>query len=299
MSLICLLEQPNLILQKPVSYFLGTEFPLLFFSYFKKRLKEVISVRAIDLEEVKLNDLKAELSLTFLGNKSLYWFGNIDDCSSKTKDDFFSLIKNYSGPNIIVFFTTEDLVRIEIQKFSCEIEKNNIQKLSEFLQIKYVDRVLKNAENLKLDQIILLSLYSNVIGSRSKEFVDIWQDKIIKTESSLFTLSSLFFTKDKKRFFEYWLKIKESYQDTFWTVFWLDQSFRAYWFLKYKNDKDFKNMKKISFKLPFSFINSDFKKNSLEGLSLLQSAVFQADCFLKQGLGQDNLEYSLVKYLNS
>jgi hypothetical protein len=307
MKIISIIENLELAIKNPVICFTGKEFPLLFFSVFKQKLNEskIIKVKSLDVQELKLDILKSELSSTFLGTKLFYWLGNIDNASSRLKEDIILFVSEYKGPNVISFFTSENF-NIDSgngYNFLCEIEKKYLYKFYAFITGKTnnnLDLFFKNFDSdLNIDSIILLFYYFNVLGSRFNSFFLEWKDRLIKTESSLFTLTSLFFSKSKTGFFKYWYKIKISYPDTFWTVFWLDQSFRAYWFLEFKKNKDFKNLKRISFKLPFSFINGDFRKNNSDNLLKLQDSLYLTDCSLKLGLGINQLELALVKYINS
>lgn len=306
MNFLEIVNNLNFIKQSSVLVFTSKNFPILFFYLLKQRLKaeKVIEVKSINLEEINFNDLISELSFSFLGNRSFFWLGNIDNLSAKIKQDLLLFVQNYKGPNILSFFSSEDCgveSKVEIPAIDDFTTKqiifnfciNNKKAIDTKAFFEKFDNVLN------VDQVILLSNYANVVGLRSNEFFKNWSSKIVQSESSIFTLTTYFFSKNLKQFLNYWLKIKDNFPDTFWTVFWMDQAFRAYWFIFYKQQKDYKNMKKVSFKLPFSFINGDFQKSSLSVLLQLQDDLYMADCNLKQGFGSYDIELSLINYLNS
>ncbi|OGB83445.1 hypothetical protein A3F66_00250 [candidate division TM6 bacterium RIFCSPHIGHO2_12_FULL_32_22] len=299
MNLFELLDNLNLILDNNVIYFQGDSFLYLFFSIFKRKLKEknIISVKSVDLSEMDFASFKTEINFTFLGNRVFYWLGNIDSYTTKIKTELIYFLEKYDGPNIISFFSSDRDISFDKIKFGL-VESDKVSKLAQFVFDSKInsDKFLDKFGKLDIDQVIILLYYSKTLGARYKNFLSDWSDQVIETESSLFTLSSLYFSKQKSQFLEYWQKIKSSYSDTFWTVFWQDQLFRAYWFIYYKEQKDPKNLKKISYKLPFSFINGDYKKHSLKELQSTQNRLYITDCTLKQGFGDFQLDFLLIKH---
>ena len=298
MNLFDLIDNLNLILDNNVIYFQGDSFLYLFFSIFKKKLREknIIFVKSLDLSETDFSSFKADVNFTFLGNRLFYWLGNVDGYSTKVKSELISFLEEYDGPNIISFFSSDSDLSFNKIKFGL-VESDKVSKLARFIFDSKInsDKFLDNFGKLNIDQVIILLYYSKTLGVKYKNFISDWSDMIVQTESSLFILSSLYFSKQKSQFLEYWQKIKSSYSDTFWTVYWQDQLFRAYWFIYYKEQKDSKKIQKISYKLPFSFINGDYRKHSLEELKETQNSLYITDCNLKHGFGDYLLDFLLIK----
>src|SRR3990167_9592183 len=109
MNLFDLIDNLNLILDNNVIYFQGDSFLYLFFSIFKKKLREknIIFVKSLDLYETDFSSFKADVNFTFLGNRLFYWLGNVDGYSTKVKSELISFLEEYDGPNIISFFSSD------------------------------------------------------------------------------------------------------------------------------------------------------------------------------------------------
>ena len=284
-----LLLQHNII-----NFYSAEEYPVLLFSFLLKDASSKIEVRFIDLKEQKIEDLVSEVNMSFLGSRILFWFSDISQLSERDSKAFYNLIKNYNGSNILVFYSKEKLsvqcqtaISILLDDIKSEIEFRSFAKLifdpiSRSLDFN-IKKFFKKRQKFSLDQAFLLSYYGSTLGVASDEFLDSWFDAIIISQESIFNLTSLLFAKNRE-FIKAWHKIKDVYAPAFWTTFWSDQFFRAYWYVYYQNHKDFSNAKKISYKLPFSFINYDWKKVKLADLASAHNYFYNLDCDVKNNL---------------
>jgi len=78
--------------------------PFLFEALFKKIAP--VAPTLINLSLHSAPEIKAMLSQTILGEIKLLWFANISETTKTQQKYFFDSIANYSGPHIVVFFSS-------------------------------------------------------------------------------------------------------------------------------------------------------------------------------------------------
>jgi hypothetical protein len=116
-------------------------------------------------------------------------------------------------------------------------------------------------------------------------------------ELSLFTLSQYFFARDGMRFFKQWSILKDQYAAPFWISFWSEQLWRASSFIELSEQHNFAEAKRISFKLPFSFIQRDWKNVTVQELKRAHDVLYHCDCAIKNGGDPNVLELFYTDYL--
>src|SRR3990172_12564353 len=81
-----------------------THYPLLFASYCAQLLKKNAPLRmsTFDLTAFDEHELKAQLSTSFLGNRSIYWIGNINALDARKQKPLMQYLMNYHGPHIVI-----------------------------------------------------------------------------------------------------------------------------------------------------------------------------------------------------
>jgi len=309
MNLVTFIQDAQVVLNNRVIVFTGQAYPLLFFSAFLQQLKaqRVYNVQSIDLTRHAFEDILPQLELSFLGQASFFWFSDVTALDERTRKTFLAYSAAYKGPNKLAFFIPEE----DWQKNASTVTCNAIQHVDEFKALAawlMPDKKNVTAQGslflqraggtLSIDQAIMLIFYSAAVGNRSEAFVEQWLDKLSVPEQSLFTLSSLLFAKKPKQFLAYWQVVQSLYSDVFWTTYWSEQSFRAYWFVYHCFQKNMAEAKKIGFRLPFSFMQSDWRKTSLQELSVLHDAMYTLDCSLKNG-GSASFDLIFARFLSS
>jgi hypothetical protein len=122
---------------------------------------------------------------------------------------------------------------------------------------------------------------------------------IIAPKSSLFTLSTYFFAKDARLFFPLWVRISHEYSPQFWVVYWAEQLWRAHGFLQLhkKNKKD--DAKKIAFRLPFGFIQREWRNYSVRELRNAHAMMYEIDFRLKNGSDDYILDFFFSKFFTN
>lgn len=267
------------------------DYPLLFIRSLLEKINDHVPVRVIDIKEQSFDELASALHVSFLGMKQWFWFGDVHLYSEKEKQQFLKLIQTYQGPHHIAFFSADkeaSLAKhvISIHDCSSEQEFHDLVTRWHGPVSKSLSHAIpyffKKRKQFTPDQILLLADYGSLSGNLLSTFMDEWFDRLIVSQDSLFTLSSLFFGRQSS-FLTTWYSLKQLYPPVFWTTYWSEQLFRASAYIKAQEKKDVKEARSISFKLPFSFINHDWKKISLTELAHLHDSMYQLDCSLKQG----------------
>ncbi len=302
----------NQFLNEKVICFKGQNYPILFFQSFFNNLKtNNINRNFIDLNEIDLNSFKQQTSQSFLGNNLFYWLGNISECPEKKISEFIGYFNSYTGPHYIGFFVDESYLKGSKNKFfviNCAdiVDINSINDLLIFwpkekhkIIINFVQRILIKYKKLNLDQIFLIINYATLMGNKYLDFIELWLEKILIPEQSLFQLSKYFFAKDSTSFFKYWNSISESYPPVFWTTYWSEQIFRAYNFLYFQQMGKFVQAKQIAFRLPFSYIQYDWKKHTLNELQDAHNKIYLIDYSLKNGGSEIQLDCFYAKFLEN
>jgi len=307
-------QDPSFLQDTVVLHFKAKkEYPLLFFSFVMKKFKDILSfdVETINLERQEKTAIKAKLSTTFLGQKKLYWLEDISALKSKDRQLWSAYLKNYTGPNVAAFFSNESLkvkpagktITVQIDDF---VDQKMLVKLVGICAkpisksfLKVILSLFDMHKNLTLDLVCMLMNYGFLVGRKYKEFSDTWVHKIISPQKSLFTLSQYFFDKNPKMFFKLWLAIKEDFPETFWVVFWSEQVWRACNVVKYMQNRQMADARKISYRLPFAFMQRSWRKFTPDELVNAHNFLYSVDFSLKNGGASFSLDLFYSKFLHS
>ena len=146
-----------------------------------------------------------------------------------------------------------------------------------------MNQIYKIKNSYSLDELYLLKNYQDLLGADSKIFYQSWIARLVTADTSLFTLSQLFFEKKEKEFLKLWLQIKPLYSDMFWISYWSDQVYRAYFFIRFTHEENYATSKQVSFGLPFSFLKQTYKTYQLHELQGFHQAMYAIDIALKNG----------------
>jgi hypothetical protein len=298
MNIIQFLESLNkksVIEQYPNVGFFGQQYPLSFFSRLLRLLRSAgCDIRYLDVLTIDEHTLRAQLSMSFLGERCLYW---LSDLSSAKKEQSWLLAyaQSYKGPHALWFFsskvfgskTIEIPEVIDIQTFhilarelSYPIKENSV-----------VGQLFEMCPTLQFEDGLKLMQYATLMSkSHNNEFITNWLNKLMSPQASLFTLSSLFFAKKSRDFFALLSSLEDEYQPVFWFSFWSEQLFRARWFIHYVRAKQVVEAKAIAYKLPFTFIKKDWQLYTCEQLEQAHSAMYTLDYRFKNGGSPEQLE---------
>ncbi len=288
--------------------FKGQEYSLLFFSLLMQKMHTVhdIQVQTLSVQEAELSSIKSQLSMSFLGINQMFWLGNLADLDEKKKRAWLAYISTYTGPHMLVFFLDEaDGTKIDFVDLPPVMNETLYQALQLFFKPdlagkskQFNKKLFADYDKMSLDTTCMILEYQTVVGTGTQEFIDEWLPKIVASDKSLFTLSQYFFSKSSTSFMKLWHDVRAEYPDVFWVTFWSEQIWRAYYVAKLYQEKKIVDAKKISYRLPFSFLQRDWRKSTLTELRNAHDYVYNLDYALKNGSGENGLDLFFTKFFS-
>lgn len=166
------------------------------------------------------------------------------------------------------------------------------------LDQRRIDELFAKADSLDLDRACLLLEYLQVMGGQSKEFFEHWLHQLVVPQSSLFRLSQYFFARQRTSFLKYWHAVKDEYPEQFWISYWSDQVWRAAFYCKYMQDRKLADAKKIGYRLPFSFLQKDYRTITFNELLEIHESLYTLDYNLKHGGSPAGLDVVLTSFFS-
>lgn len=273
-----------------------------------------LEVKKIEIDH-DLADIYRQLQTTFLGQTFLYWFSDLTSISSKKKRaDLIAYITAYQGPHRLVGCITEEIelaltngVIVEVQDnyTSDQVVKltmlydqpTNSTKLSTKPEVTayFIGKLYRYRKQYSAEQLCLLLEYAGVLGKNSDHFFSVWLDQLVVSDVSLYWVSQLFFEKKAAEFFDIWGEVRPLYSDQFWTSFFSEQMFKAYWVVSWQARIPPEH-KAITFGLPFSFLKVDWKLHQKANLQEAHQKIYEVDLLLKSGGNTNRLDLFLVQF---
>jgi hypothetical protein len=302
------ITDPKVFYKYKVIYFRAPEYPLNFFRLFFNFLKRDQQIKVVGLSINKVSDWQScqpLLEVSFLGSSSYYWFHKLG-IDTKNRKKVYEYLANYNGPHtIFVFVDTKDTLP---KHSGLEILLDSKKKIEDIIKLlpignsyritQFVKRLQKKIGLLTIDQICILIRYGALVRDVD-EFETVWVHKIIQSEQSLFELSKHFLLRDSVLFYPAWIKVKDLYSPQFWMMFFSEQLFRAYYFVKYQKENNYRLAKQIGFRLPFDFIKLGWRYADPVLLKESHNLLYQTDYNLKNGSSDIWLDLFINKFLTS
>lgn len=303
---------------KPVVWIYSKTDVRVAFSYIITHLKrtyityQYTSLESTDVDRLKLDQL---LYTTFLGSSHLYSIMCVGDKGSH--ELLQERLNKYSGPHCIVVYSTDPLnvsdamtdniQYIEIPEF---IDFNGCVDLLPVISSNkehqknahYIaTQLFKRSKKWPLETICALAYYAPLFDINSPSAVAManYFAQLYGFQHSLFLLSQQFFSGKIPLFLSLWKEHSEIYPEQFWISFWSDQIWRAFFYLNYLKQGQHTQAKKIAFRLPFSFIERDWRLWDYIALQKLHTQLYQLDSKAKQGATYMALETLLLDGLLS
>ena len=278
-------------------------YPRLFFSHIIQHAKAVIPIEHLNMYTRSKNEIKAQLETSFLGMQRSYWLGSLDELSKKDQSYWLSYIRMYQGPNRVLY----TISAIDAQKNDIavpeSVNKSFFVQLFQFfvrektlLDTRRIDELFARTDSMELDTACLLLHYIQVLGAKSKLFFDQWLDQLVVPKTSLFHLSQHFFSKQRTFFFREWHAIKDTYHEQFWISYWSDQIWRAHFYCDLMKRGNIAEAKKMGFRLPFRFLQRDYKQCNMQELYTAHQALYELDYALKNGGDPIGLDIFFFRY---
>ncbi len=298
-------RQKNEPFDAPVIYLQGgTVCPALFCSSLMARLKEQgVPVKVVDSMETSWQDIQGMLSTTFLGQTEVFWLGDLSVLEATLKKKILQFLASYEAPHTVFCFVTDKEISSKVERvdLASPLDKDDIEAIFQFLwqtsATPFFTMIPSDYKTLSLDNLLLLGFYSRLLGAKSRDFMESWYGRIVVPEASLFTLSQSFFSRKKESFFRLWLTVKDEYAAPFWTTFWSEQLWRAYYVIKLRKNGKFHEAQQMGFRLPFSFLQKEWQSISTQELKNAHNFLYQVDCDLKSGGSMLSLELFYDSFL--
>lgn len=272
-----------------------------FLKYLKSKFKSILSISA---ETLTLDQIKAQLEIAFLNNSSTYFIKDISELNPKLKSELLSYFANYTGPHKLIFLDL--VVPNSNYQFAvtvpAEIDPNLYRQLFNLFypaipfDTTFPTKIFTQFESIPIESACLLMAYQVTMGKNGPQFFSSWFDKIISKELSTFTLSQYFFAKQASQFFAYWQQIKSLYPDEFWISYWSEQVWQAILFITRANASGILVAKQKASRLPFSFINKDWRQHTQQTLAAAHNGLYLIDHNIKNGLGTFDFELWVHKF---
>jgi hypothetical protein len=265
------------------------------------------SIISLDISQ-PLSDLQMQLESSFLGMTKKYWLGNVDAVSKSAIEEWKNYLHTYQGPNCLLYASAEAPKKDASQRYrvidipDALHKKEFIELFSFFVKVpaktdsSRIDALYAKTDAISLDNASLLLYYLQVMGAQASEFFDHWLDHIVIPQKSLFNLSQHLFARQEKPFLNYWSAIKNNYPEQFWISFWSEQLWRAAFYCKYMQQSKIIEAKNIGQRLPFSFLQKDYKKHSFNELYKAHQTLYDLDYGLKHGASSIGLDLFLYNF---
>lgn len=266
-------------------------------------------IESIDSVNISITQIIAQLQTSFLGMGLIYYLRNCHELDKKNRQLLFDFLATYQGPHkILVCALNEDAIRLNKQclvEIPDTINAVAMIALFDFLKKKNNAQIKKFVQSLcaayttiTLDQACMILAYLQVIGKFDE--CNTFLEKILESQQSLFSLSQYFFAKDAPNFFKRWAIIEAVYPMTFWCTYWSEQLWRAYYVRYYSQNNQHSQVKNIGYRLPFSYLQKDWKKSSLQELKNAHQSIYELDLAHKNNIEtQAGIELFYTKFFQS
>jgi hypothetical protein len=161
----------------------------------------------------------------------------------------------------------------------------------------FLKNLFGKQEQLSLDDAYRVMSYQMVVGRNGKEFFSSWYTKLIASEASLFTLSQYLLGRNTRLFLTQWKACKDEYPLEFWVAYWSDQIWQATHFVTTVREKGYEEARKDFYKLPFAFLNNDWRQHNPHALVDAHAGLYELDYRSKNGGGAYALELWYHRFL--
>lgn len=286
-------------LSVPVICFSGDgAYPLLFFARMIEQCKKISTqaVQSVDMSAHTKPQLLGQFETSFLGATTTYWLKDISALSSREQSAWREYCAQYVGPNTLWFFNPQDTVSHEYAltvMLPTLIDSRLFVSLAQWFGVsitsthkRFISSLFAHqSAGITLETACLMIEYMQVIGSDHELFFNEVVHSMIPSDASLFALSSAFMAKKHTQFYPQWQKLASVYSEQFWCSFFSDLLWRGAEYVRLARKNDMIGARKIAYRLPFSFIKSDWQKHTSQELATAHAFIFDADFRFKNSGG--------------
>lgn len=271
----------------------GKKSPVLFFSKLYLYCSAVIYQEMIDSHTSDLDCVALTLQTSFLGQSMVYWVRGIPELEAKSRARWLALLASYQGPHILCsYISTDEATSAHALVVSCDDVDVTVLTRLLTIQKSHVDarnlmilkqKIASHRGGLSIDELCMMIDYLSVAGAAGDILIKEWFDHIIKPDYSLFSVAQYLFSKSSAPFYHHWMKVSLEYPEQFWITFWSEQLWRAIHYIRFQQEKEVAQAKSIGFRLPFSYLQQDWKNYTVHELINAHDYLYQMDYQLKNG----------------
>ena len=295
--------------------FVGEAYPWLFCSQiipiFVKNAG-LLRATVIDAGSVELSEIERRLGMSFLGAQEFFWLGDLSKLSVAVQKPLLAFLADYEGPHQVGFFINEKNLSKQ-QKSGQEVilcdELLSALDMNVLWQVVFSENSLGTKEAciepslhhsdkgvlLEYAMLKLFYVYAGgaVVGGKA---YDAWRHHLIAADHSLFKMAQYFFAKDKASFLPLWHAVREEYPSEFWVAYWSEQLWQAHAFVTRAMKGDLVPDKKGN-RLPFSFMQRDWRRYKPHEFTVAHSMLYGVDCALKNGSGEAGIDLFVLRFI--
>ena len=298
------------IVSCPILWFSGQANQSVFFSRLL-RCSPLFKACVLDASLFEPAAARAQLATTFLGKQQFFWLSSLDECNAAALRSWTDLLESYCGPNRVAFFARAGAFKKPPAEWMEVVipdkkEFTLVRQLAHLFamplddeKIRLLEESLATQQTLSLDAATLLIDYASLAGESLPEFLDSCMCEVIIPDTPFFELATSFFARDIHRFLGIWRNLATWYGPQFWIALWSEQLFRAYFYVLARHKGLFAEAKRISWRLPFSFTQRDWKLYDPGSLRRAHRNLMILDHELKNGASEFGLDLFLVHFMKS
>lgn len=270
-------------------------------------INKELPIKVFDCLDGDLGELQHMTSMSFLGSYSLFYLKNADELSDKKRSQLISFLSSYNGQHVLVLSVSLDFPFISQQTFELN-DFLNLDQLRELVclferdssvQMRKIAFYLALSRQFQFTPDIFARLwsYAGLVGARVEQFSVTILPYLVTQDYTLFELSTAFFARDVKKFMKVFELLNAEFQAPFWVSYFSEQIFRAFWYVYFKKNNKLVDAQKIAYRLPYSFVQKDWKTHDYKLLAELHEKLYQFDTDFKHGSYAETLSFILLQYV--
>lgn len=299
LSAIATIEQTRENISGSVFVFTTAQAVPSFFNVYKTFCKEKgISLVSVHKESYDgIQQLFAELSMSFLGQSCCYWLGDISSYEASERKELSIFLQGYRGPHTL-FLSTDQVIEglpfIELPQY---VDKDFVTNFYTIVS-QHQPLFLSVRSKCTFESVCQFLRYYVVLDNAHSDIQQLY-DRINAAEYSLFELSQYFFMKDQLRFKMLWSALDVHFSLEFWVIFWSEQLWQASLFIKQAAELGPLSGRKGITRLPFSFMQKDWKQYTTRELCAAHNFLYAIDYGSKNGYATHGLDLFIEHWMRS
>ncbi len=287
----------------------NNEVPTYFFEWLRNQVPFLATHGFIyhAVNEIPMNDLVTQMSTYSVIDNPVYVVYSFDKNGAASVMQLVTTLEQYATHATVFLVVSPDCYAglvlpswhtVSLQDPITAIQLGHLVRLSGASLTPrielYIRELMKQYKKLTVQQGCIIARYLPVFSLDTASLVPFFDPLVLHNQESLFNLSQLFFKKQVREFFIKWRDNKERYSDAFWVSFWADQVYHAAVYVRYRGAIPSADLR--AFRLPFSFINSDWRSFSLAELVNAHTQLCDIDYAIKNGMSTSVLDAFFLQF---